>query len=237
MISFIVPTHNEEKAVVKTLESLRRYTGEHEIIVTDDKSGDQTVAIAKKYADTVLTTEENRGIAANRNRGARVARGEYIAFIDCDVVIADPDAFFKRMYSIFQNDPRVVGATCAMSVEPALETTADRIFLGLFDALYRAMNNVLHIGAATGKFQMIQRDAFQYVGGFDESLVTGEDHELFRRLAKIGRTHFVADERIYFSGRRAHKLGWPRLLFEWMRDSFWILLFHRSKSKVWKDVR
>jgi hypothetical protein len=124
-----------------------------------------------------------------------------------------------------------------MFIEKELETTADRIFLSFFDGLYRLMNNVLHIGAATGKFQIIRKSAFLHVGGFNEGLVTGEDHELFRRLSKIGRTYFINDLGIYFSGRRVHRLGWPRLLWEWARDTFWIFLFQKSKSVEWKDIR
>jgi glycosyltransferase involved in cell wall biosynthesis len=53
MISFIVPTYNEEKRLGDTLHMISHYKGAREIIVSDDNSNDGTVEIAKKYTDKI----------------------------------------------------------------------------------------------------------------------------------------------------------------------------------------
>ena len=58
MISFIIPTLNEEKTIEKTLKNLSEYFGEKEIIVSDGRSSDKTIEIAKKYTDKVIIHDE-----------------------------------------------------------------------------------------------------------------------------------------------------------------------------------
>ena len=99
------------------------------------------------------------------------------------------------------------------------------------------MNNFLGMGAATGEFQMIKKEAFLKINGFDEKLVTGEDDDIFRRLSKIGKTRLEMSLIAYHSGRRAHSVGWPRLLYTWTKDTLSVWFFHKSVSKEWKEVR
>lgn len=238
MISFIIPTFNEAKAIEKTLKSISRYTGPHEIIVSDDNSADETVAIARRYTDKIIINQgKNRGISANRNRGAQIARGEYLVFIDSDTDIQNPDIFFKKTEMIFQKSNNIVAITVFIRVSLGLETLADKIIWAFFNYLDLILNNVFCIGGAAGKFQMIRAGAFRKVGGFNENLVTGEDPELFRRLAKIGRTHSEKTLTIYHSGRRAHTIGWPKLLWLWTLNTLSIFFSKKPVSKIWKDIR
>jgi glycosyltransferase involved in cell wall biosynthesis len=238
MISFIIPTFNEAKAIEKTLKSISRYTGPREVIVSDDNSIDETMAIARRYTDKIIINQgKNRGIPANRNRGAQIAQGEYLVFIDSDMDIQNPDVFFKKAEMIFQRNNNIVAITVFIRVSPDLETLADKIIWTFFNYLDLILNNVFHIGGAAGKFQMIRAEAFRKVGGFNENLVTGEDPELFRRLAKIGRTHSEKTLTIYHSGRRAHAIGWPKLLWLWTRNTYSVIFFKKAVSKTWKDIR
>ena len=87
MISIIIPTIKEEKVIGRTLRNLKsRLTIPHEIIVTDGKSTDKTVEIARGIADKVVeyTGTTRQTIAQGRNDGAKSAQGEYIAFMDAD---------------------------------------------------------------------------------------------------------------------------------------------------------
>ena len=81
--SIVVPTFNEERIIAKTLGAIRHHLSniDYELIVTDDGSTDRTCDIAERYADRVVRFTGKKGtIGANRNRGARVAHGEY--FVD-----------------------------------------------------------------------------------------------------------------------------------------------------------
>lgn len=239
MISFIIPTLNEEKTIEKTLQCIAGYSGEHEIIVSDGKSKDATVEIAKKYGAKIVIYDkpERQTIAMARNAGVEAALGEFIVFMDADVTIPDINNFFKRANGVFSSRSNVVALTVYYEVLPELKTMADGVFFKLLCLDFLVSNNVFHVGASAGEFQMIRREAFNKVGGFNEKLAAAEDMDLFRRLSKIGRTHFEKSLKIYHTGRRAHKIGWPKLLSEWFANTVSMMLFKRSASKEWKEVR
>src|SRR5919204_4151316 len=90
MISFIVPAYNEEAELPSTLAAIRAAASgaaqSFEIIVVDDASTDATSKIAEQGGARVVSIHR-RQIAASRNAGARIARGEYLFFIDADTRI------------------------------------------------------------------------------------------------------------------------------------------------------
>jgi hypothetical protein len=45
------------------------------------------------------------------------------------------------------------------------------------------------------------------------------------------------DLTVYHSGRRAHKIGWPKLLKSWITNTIWVLLFDKAKEEEWTVVR
>lgn len=239
MISIIIPTYNEARVIGERLAMLKKgLTLPHEIVVTDDKSTDGTVEIARRYADKVVEhAAKTRSIAANRNDGARAASGDILVFMDADSVLGDPDAFIKKAHDDLERHAGTVAVTARVDIFPAMRTVGDRIVYFFMDKILRFKNNVIHVGEAQGKFQMMRKADFERVGGFNENLVTREDADMFQRLAKIGRTYYDHSLVVLHSGRRAHQLGWPKLLSVWMLESFHVAVFSRSRSKEWKDVR
>ncbi len=243
MISIVIPTYNEKDAIEGALVQFKPLTLPHEIIVTDDKSTDNTVEIAKKYTDIVLIPESKHiSISANRNDGVRHSHGDMLVFIDADTRINEPEAFFTRALKHFEDDPRLVALTGKLNVLPEFETFGDKLVYAVFNIVHHIKNNVLHMGEAPGRFQMMRRSAFEKVNGFREDLVTREDGDMFARLSKIGRTLYDPKLQVFHSGRRAHAIGWPRLLTIWMVETFWVAAFGTTRSKNWerwweKDAR
>src|ERR1051325_4679074 len=90
MISFIVPAHNEQASLGRTLEAIhkaaRAVGPPYEIIVADDASTDATSDIAAQN-DAGVVHVNHRQIAAPRNSGARAAQGERLFFVDADTTI------------------------------------------------------------------------------------------------------------------------------------------------------
>src|SRR3954467_603234 len=90
MISFVVPAHNEEFCLPKTLGAIHasvRAIGEpYEVIVVDDASTDATAQVAREH-EAIVVQVNHRQIAATRNSGARAARGERFFFVDADTTI------------------------------------------------------------------------------------------------------------------------------------------------------
>jgi len=235
MISIIIPVYNEEGVIEATLVRLKSLTLPHEIIVTDDKSTDNTPIIARKYADVVLCTEiKHPTIGANRNAGARVARGDILVFMDStSIIFENLDSFFKRALKHFNDNQKLVALTGALWVEPDLETFTDKIVYTIFNWTHIIKNNWLHMGEAPGKFQMIRREVFEKIGGYRADLVSREDAEIFMRLSKIGLTMCDPSLKVYHSGRRAHAIGWPKLLSIWMTETLWLTVFNKTRSKNW----
>ena len=239
MISFVIPTLNEAKTIERTLKSLARYSGEHEVVVSDGNSHDGTIELCHQYADRVIVYDEpaRQTIAMARNMGAAAAKGAYLVFLDADVVIPDIDSFFATAYEVFRKRPGLVAITVKYRVFPELATFGDRYVFTMLGLQFFLQNNVLGIGAAGGEFQMIASEAFRQVGGFDERLAAAEDMDLFRRLSKTGHTRFINGLKVFHTGRRAHAVGWPRLLWSWFSNSVSVFLFKKSASKEWKEIR
>ncbi|MBQ0105876.1 MAG: glycosyltransferase, partial [Armatimonadetes bacterium] len=88
-VSVIVPVYNVEKYLRKCLDSIINQTlKDIEIIVVNDGSTDSSLSICEEYAEKderiILISKENAGLSHTRNTGLKIAKGEYISFIDSD---------------------------------------------------------------------------------------------------------------------------------------------------------
>src|SRR4051794_20623556 len=108
MISFIVPAHNEQAQLGRTLQTIhgaaQTVERPYELIVVDDASTDATSQVARQNNARVVSVN-HRQIAAARNSGARVAQGERLSFVDADKIIT-PRAIASALRSM---DKGVVG--------------------------------------------------------------------------------------------------------------------------------
>lgn len=238
-ISIIIPTYNEEKYIADALTSLTSHlTLPHEIIVTDDKSTDTTLSLVQGKADiVVMALEKHRSIGENRNDGARRATGDILVFMDCDSRLVDHDVLFSHALKRFENDPHLVALVGPLKVWEKERTLADALVYFFFNLISIVKNNILHIGEGSGKFQIIRKSSFEKVGGFREDLVASEDADMIYRLSKIGKTRYDSEIQVFHSGRRAHRIGWPRLLWIWTWERLYAFLFNKSHAKEWVDIR
>ena len=240
MISFVIPTLNEETTIEETLRNLSKCTRPHEIIVSDGGSSDRTIEIAKKYNCTVIRhlSSHRQTIAEGRNIGAFAAKGDYIVELDADSRIPNIDYFFDVMTNKFDEDPEIVGATTWFRVYPEDETFLDWLIYGITGYVSLISDNYFGLSAASGgEFQMMRADAFRAIGGYDKTIVAMEDNEMFARLRTQGTIYFEDALFIYHSGRRAHKIGWGRMILEFFANCFSIAVFGKSASRVWTQVR
>ncbi len=90
LVSVIIPTHNAESHIGKTINSVRNQSfGDWELIVIDDCSQDSTCSIVERMMPDdnriqLLKNETNMGVAQTRNRGLELCKGKYVAFLDAD---------------------------------------------------------------------------------------------------------------------------------------------------------
>lgn len=86
--SIIIALYNAEKTIAATLDSiLPQLSMNDEVIIVDDASPDNSARIVKQYSDArikFLHHNKNKGLSKTRNTGIALAKGAYIAFMDCD---------------------------------------------------------------------------------------------------------------------------------------------------------
>lgn len=241
MISIIISTLNEVSTIKQTIERLRTIQKiDYEIIVSDGRSKDGTIELAKSLADQVVVYEGTirQTIADGRNLGGRIAKGEYLLFLDADVRLVEADQFLQTMIDRFEAEPELVAATTRIKILPEVATLTDKVLSTLMiDWPHYVNNNIIKNGSSSGEVQFMRKSAFDQVGGFDEKLVSCEDINMFERLAKIGRTRMFYDLAVYHSGRRFHKVGWFKVLFIWQVNLFHYKFFGKVKSEEWAEVR
>jgi glycosyltransferase involved in cell wall biosynthesis len=108
LVSVIVPVYNAEKYVVATIQSVLNQTYQNfELLIIDDGSPDRSIELCRQFTDPriKIICQENRGVAAARNHGIRLAQGEYIAFLDADDLWL-PTKIAKHINHL-QSDPSI----------------------------------------------------------------------------------------------------------------------------------
>jgi glycosyltransferase involved in cell wall biosynthesis len=196
-IYFIIPAHNEERLLGRTLSAIgqaARALGESvEVIVVDDASTDRTAAIAQAHGAHVVSVE-CRQIAATRNAGAREAHGEMLVFVDADTIVTE--AAVRAAIATMRGG--AVGGGCAFRFDGRLPRYG-RVLAAVAVPLYRAF------GLASGCFLFCTGEAFRAAGGFDETLFGAEEAAMSRALRRQGR-FVILRESVTTSGRklRAH---------------------------------
>ena len=107
-ISVVIPTHNRSDALAKTLLKLseQQFTEQWELIVVNNRCVDDTDEVIRRQhfpAPLRLVHEEKPGVAAARNAGIAIARGQYIILLDNDILV-EPD-FLRRHYDLLLANP------------------------------------------------------------------------------------------------------------------------------------
>src|SRR5690349_19675037 len=102
LVSILIPAFNSQKWLADTIRSAIGQTWERkEIIIVDDGSSDQTLAVAKRFGskNVVVVRQDNQGAAAARNRALSLSQGDYIQWLDADDLLA-PDKIVRQMEAL-----------------------------------------------------------------------------------------------------------------------------------------
>jgi glycosyltransferase involved in cell wall biosynthesis len=199
-VSVVVPAYNSDEFVGEAVESALSQTYPPiEVIVVDDGSTDDTARVLELLGDRIkLVRQENAGVAAARNTGIAVARGELFAFLDAD------DAWvpekLDRQVQIHAQNPQIGLTHCGLvEVDRRLKPLRERLAGLEGDGVYLKMlygqGDRLH---ASGSTMMVSRAAIDAVGDFDASLPPSEDWELMYRVAKQFRVGFVPEPLVLY---------------------------------------
>ncbi len=230
MISFIVPAHNEERLLGRTLDSIH-YTARllsltYELIVVDDGSTDGTAAVAESQGCRVVRVSF-RQISRTRNAGARVARGRIFVFVDADTVIG-PATVRTAIEAIGAG---AVGGGADVEIDGRVPLWAS-LMLVVVGSFMRARR------WAAGCFVFCSRAAFESAGGFDEGLFAAEEIAFSRRLKRLGRVVILRDP-VTSSGRKLRTHSTWDLFRQWLTllSRGPASLRSRARLPFWYDER
>lgn len=216
--SFIVPALDEESYIANCIRSIQSQTEPpFEVIVVDNGSADRTVEIARRLGCT-MTFEEKLGLSHARNRGAAVAGGDILCFVDADGLIA-PNWLrsAKRCFA----DPRI-GAVSGLSIYTH-HRLLKRIWYNTYVLLTGGgalLSNLLFSRMIfAGNNLAIRREVFWQIGGYEP--VIAEGLSLSRCFWKLSsyKGKLCFGMLLWNSPRRFERRGFLRTMSYWLRGA------------------
>ena len=243
-ISVIIPVLQEEKMIAQTLALFTQELRSRfalEIIVSDGGSSDTSVELAKKVADVVVVhvSERRQTIAEGRNRGAEFARGDLLMFMNGDTFPAMPYVFFNFIDEWMNGHGKYApyaALACPVEVIPSERKWSDVLFHTFFNTCLKLLS-LLNIGVGRGECQIVRRDVFSDVRGYNAKLVAGEDFDFFARIAQHNSIAIANELLVYESPRRYRRFGYIPILWSWFLNWIGPKLLNRSISREWTVVR
>lgn len=189
-VSVILPVYNARRFVVEAMRSILDQTfTDFEFIVIDDGSTDDSFRIVKEAAAgdprLRLVRQENQGVSAAANRGMELARGEFLARMDADD-ISLPTRLEKQVAFLRGHPDHVLVGSRVLFIDeaglplfemPGLKFTHEEIDAGMLAVEWTILQPAVMMRAA----------AVRKVGGYRRDLRIHEDHDLFLRLAEVGK--------------------------------------------------
>lgn len=167
LVSVIITTRNEEDAIQQCLESIRHQTYKNiEILVIDNGSRDETKRIARQFTGHVFEKGPER--SAQRNYGARKAAGEYVLFLDADMVLGK---------TVIEECVKIIARNIYALIVP--EKSQGTGFWAECKALERTYYEGIDWMEAA---RFYNKKTFQSLGGFDENLTGPEDFDMSQRI-------------------------------------------------------
>nr|WP_290223445.1 glycosyltransferase [Trichocoleus desertorum] len=197
-ISVVIPAYNAEKTIKATIDSVLSQTfSDFELIVVNDGSLDTTLNIVANIQDPriKLISQPNSGPQKSRNRGIREAQGEYLSFLDADDLWT-PDKLEAQLKALQANPDAAV----AYSWTNWIDETGQFIRRGAYvNATGNVYEKLLLIDfVESGSNPLVLRQALDEIGNFDESLVGGQDWDMWLRLAARYPFTVVASPQILY---------------------------------------
>lgn len=183
LISVVLPVYNGETTVAATVESvLGQDYEDFELLIVNDGSTDHTLDLLAGIDDPRIGihTFENRGLAASRNRGIRLAGGDFVSFIDADDLWTR-DKLRKQLHAL----TAVPDAGMAYSLTDCIDSSGNYLGPGSHVAQSGRIYEQLLIRnfIESGSNPLIPRRVFDELGEFDERLNAAEDWDFFLRVA------------------------------------------------------
>ncbi|MCL1467473.1 glycosyltransferase [Argonema galeatum] len=212
-LSVIIPCFNAERTIAAQLEALanQHWSEPWEVIISDGGSSDRTIAIAQQYQEKlpnlrIVDCSDRRGAAHGRNVGAQAAASEALAFCEADDevgpgwVAAMGEALCEYDFVAGYCEIKKLNQPWAIKAR-----SGGRLIDGWEDGIIRD-NSFVKYAVAGGYTVGIKRSVHEAIGGFDESILIGDDVDYSWRVQLAGtKLHHIPDLKIHY--RLRHTLA------------------------------
>lgn len=210
-LTIIIPTYNEEKYITNTINSIYKQNGINgtRIIVSDnystDKTRDKVKILSKLYSEKINIEIINGGsVSVGRNNGAKISLTKYILFIDGDSILYDKNTIQDALNQIIIKNSELL--TCKVKSDNGTIKTV--IVFKLFNLINKFLS--MKTPFAVGTFFLTDRNVFNSLGGFDETIKNSEDFCLSKQYNPekfIILNHYVGQD-----DRRFKKMGYFNMI-------------------------
>ncbi len=221
--SFIIPAYNAQRSIKDCLDSIYAQvvsSESYEVLLVDNNSLDQTVAIASSFSRLKIIKEPKQGRSYARNAGASNAKGKFLAFIDSDVVLEErwlEEHLHLWREGIGGQQGAIIPAQTdgQESLNRYRYRSIQESTAGSFVLLSLNFPESPMINSAACFYT---KEAFEKVGGFDPCLTRHEDIDLSKRVFLAGYDLAITEKaRAYVS---YHDIGWGSYLRRSFADGY-----------------
>ncbi|MGH7494683.1 MAG: glycosyltransferase [bacterium] len=204
-ISVIVPTFNRSAFLREAVDSvLNQTSGDLELIVVDDGSTDDTVALCVGYGDKLhYLSQSHRGVSAARNLGLQHARGPLLAFLDSDDLWT-PSKLARQVEWMAAHPEVQLCHTNETWIRRGLRVNQKKIHQKAGGWIYPLCLPRCLISPSS---VLMRRELFGYIGVFDEALPVCEDYDLWLRATSRFSVGFLDEPLIVKRGGHGDQLS------------------------------
>lgn len=236
--SVIVPLYNKAPYVEKALRSVLAQTfADYELIVVNDGSKDDSLAVAKRVLDgsgAIIIDQENAGVSTARNNGVAASHGDYICFLDADDWW-EPRFLERMSWFVDEYSEALLFATNYHYVKNGQSVVKLNIPTGYFNYC-KVYSEFLCQPVWTGAACM-PRSIFDEFGGFRPHLKLGEDFDLWIKIALKYKVAFLNEplanynQDVDVANRGTHHLQKPEYHMLWNLD------YHEGEERTNPDYK
>ena len=192
-LSIITLTYNKLKYTKKYIESLYKYTRDFELIVVDNGSTDGTREYLKSLNNVkVIFNDENLGFSKGNNQGLKIAEGEYIGFLNNDILLY-PN-WFEECEKVFEQEN--VAFVGPRDIDPHFDNTNEKNYIKYFKKNYSYKEDFeKNFDACIFSCVITKREVLNKIGNFDENYSPAffEDNDFKYRAILAGYGIYVVN--------------------------------------------
>jgi len=233
-VSVIIPVYNGEKFLSEAIESVIAQTySDWEIIAVNDGSTDRSLEILRRYERLLpskirVISQENYGLSIARNRAIAMAKGDYIAFLDCDDLWL-PEKLEKQIDFLNSNKEPGLVYSDNHEIDEHGNLIKENVFL-FYNAKYfrgYVFNELFYANFISTPTVMVRREVLDKVGVFNPKFRIAQDYDLWLRIAEHYPVDFIAEPLAKY---RFHRENISRNVDVMVNEDFQIMEYWLNKK-------